>query len=627
MSDVTINGITYPEPKRVAFTGPNGEVVTFDLPEEPEPELNGHSKNPPQTRVVHAAIQERVAEEEFLNARIDGIIAPTGEAPSVEEVLDARTGADGTNYASLGAAVRGQVTDLKSNLNDLGETVSDVIKLTSIVTLFAEKNSGDATLPEGFSTGNGYLRNMSISNPGNLIGTDSESNRWFSVQATADMDVFVQYTPGTSRQLGVFDNASYGASNRATPIFASNDDSHPMPTVDNPVHVKAGQYLTFSYYNSTISLDNQAFKVFTVVKGDAALIATTPLTDTMHTQVVEEIHTAMMSGYYHLPVANFARRAWDRGGPVIDNRSYRVRYINPIVFDYDVYAIAQEGFMLAGYADGVFFEATPVRILRKNVEYKIYVRRFTEDGSETADIAEFANALNLATALADINLYKPTFTDVSMFERVGICGDSYAAGGGIISGIRPLTWGKNLERQAGITVDIYAKSGQNVMQWVADSTNGLPALLAGEECGLYWLQHGINGTSSDEQFGSLEDITTYPHPNTFCGQYTEAIEQIKTNFPKARIILATIIGSNFSLYQSTYAKVNNAIRAIAQHCEVMLVDVADDVFYRSYWYSGWGRSNHPTAMQNPGIAMANRRLISKCIQDNPDYFVNYGVRS
>ena len=50
-----------------------------------------------------------------LNARIDNIIA--GPASSAQEVIDARLGADGVTYSSLGDAIRGQVTDLKSILN------------------------------------------------------------------------------------------------------------------------------------------------------------------------------------------------------------------------------------------------------------------------------------------------------------------------------------------------------------------------------------------------------------------------------------------------------------------------------------------------------------------------------
>ena len=50
-------------------------------------------------------------------ARIDNIIA--GPAPSAQEVTDARRGADGVTYSSLGTSIRSQVTDLKSDLSGL----------------------------------------------------------------------------------------------------------------------------------------------------------------------------------------------------------------------------------------------------------------------------------------------------------------------------------------------------------------------------------------------------------------------------------------------------------------------------------------------------------------------------
>lgn len=49
-------------------------------------------------------------------ARIDNIIA--GDAPSAAEVVDARLGADGVTYPSLGTGIRTQFTDVKSELNE-----------------------------------------------------------------------------------------------------------------------------------------------------------------------------------------------------------------------------------------------------------------------------------------------------------------------------------------------------------------------------------------------------------------------------------------------------------------------------------------------------------------------------
>lgn len=57
MSDIVINGVTYPAERRVAFPGSDGQPVIFDLPTEAEAVLNGNSTRPPQTKAVYSALQ------------------------------------------------------------------------------------------------------------------------------------------------------------------------------------------------------------------------------------------------------------------------------------------------------------------------------------------------------------------------------------------------------------------------------------------------------------------------------------------------------------------------------------------------------------------------------------------
>lgn len=51
------------------------------------------------------------------NTRIDNIISPSGQAPSAAEVTDARIGANGVTYGTLGTAIRTQVGSLNSALD------------------------------------------------------------------------------------------------------------------------------------------------------------------------------------------------------------------------------------------------------------------------------------------------------------------------------------------------------------------------------------------------------------------------------------------------------------------------------------------------------------------------------
>ena len=73
---------------------------------------NGSDTGKVSTTELLAATNEAISQlDTFLNGRIDNIIAG-GEAPSASEIVDARYGADGVTYPSLGDAFRDQVTDL-----------------------------------------------------------------------------------------------------------------------------------------------------------------------------------------------------------------------------------------------------------------------------------------------------------------------------------------------------------------------------------------------------------------------------------------------------------------------------------------------------------------------------------
>ena len=60
-----------------------------------------------------------------MQSQINQIISPSGEAPSAAEVQNARIGADGVTYDTLGTAIRTQVNNLNNDLDKL-EVVMDL---------------------------------------------------------------------------------------------------------------------------------------------------------------------------------------------------------------------------------------------------------------------------------------------------------------------------------------------------------------------------------------------------------------------------------------------------------------------------------------------------------------------
>ena len=75
-------------------------------------------------------------------ARIDNIIA--GPAPSAEEIVDARLGADGVTYPSLGDAIRDQVSDLKADLSEISENKENLYSV-DLIQLGKNWTGGDAS--------------------------------------------------------------------------------------------------------------------------------------------------------------------------------------------------------------------------------------------------------------------------------------------------------------------------------------------------------------------------------------------------------------------------------------------------------------------------------------------------
>jgi hypothetical protein len=69
--------------------------------------------------------------------------------------------------------------------------------------------------------------------------------------------------------------------------------------------------------------------------------------------------------------------------------------------------------------------------------------------------------------------------------------------------------------------------------------------------------------------------------------------------------------------------VNLALIEIAEHYNIPLINLLDDIFYRSPEYNNNMQATaytHPDPILFPGMANANMRLFAKAVSDNPAYF-------
>lgn len=219
---------------------------------------------------------------------------------------------------------------------------------------------------------------------------------------------------------------------------------------------------------------------------------------------------------------------------------------------------------------------------------------------------------------------KPEQTDLyptlSLFEKVGVIGDSYASGelafdGNYIDHYE-ISWLQILARKNGFTGTNFSKGGITTRTWMTDP-KCMPLMQSSDEQDLYILALGINDAALGTSYiGSEADIDN--GADTFYGNYGKIIKAIQTKAPQAKLVIATIAQSN-----DIAAKFNEAITTIANHFAIpMLVQLDDPLFNSSYYKDNmiWG---HPTAPVYSAMALAYERMIDKVMYTRYDYFSTY----
>ena len=219
---------------------------------------------------------------------------------------------------------------------------------------------------------------------------------------------------------------------------------------------------------------------------------------------------------------------------------------------------------------------------------------------------------------------KPEQTDLyptlSLFEKIGVVGDSYASGELVFDGKYvdhyEISWLQILARKNGFTGTNFSRGGMSTRTWLTYS-ECMPLMQSSDAQDLYILALGINDEALGASYiGSEADIDN--GADTFYGNYGKIIKAIQTKAPQAKLVIATIADNS-----DIAKKFNEAITTIANHFTIPMIVQLDDPLFNSSFYKDNMIGGHPTAPVYSSMALAYERMIDRVMYDRYDYFSTY----
>lgn len=125
------------------------EITELDDRKADKSQINQLASEKANLSALNSEIAARSVADANLQSQINQIVAPSGEAPSAAEVENARIGANGVTYSSLGDAIRNQITELDSNISD---TKKQIISYDSLFDNSFNVSKNISASSETFST-------------------------------------------------------------------------------------------------------------------------------------------------------------------------------------------------------------------------------------------------------------------------------------------------------------------------------------------------------------------------------------------------------------------------------------------------------------------------------------------
>ena len=500
-----------------------------------------------------------------LQTQINQIVAPSGEAPSVAEIQNARIGADGITYSTLGEAIRTLDTSLK-----------DVI----------EQN-----LRYGYVSVKDYVQGQRLTPfivPTAGITTRCTTKLRFLLKS-GDQISITNIDSGMNASISgiINDTFAYDSS------WKDSDFTYTIPSGGDGFY-----YITVKKTNSSDNIT------------PSEIVNTTVLIQ--YSQYIHNIESRALKGIgFTLSSASQFVAPYDDCN-TLPNESFVTIIENPVGHMNNLPPDFKGGTIL-----------TLTSLPRDSIaQCQIAVDRY----GWLSTRHNFGNWGSWVSYKID-NTDDTSFSSASMFPTYAVVGDSYASGGiykDDIQGVYPeYSWPTVFGRITGSSINNYSFPGASTRTWISNDS-GLNAAISADPDSIYLLCLGINDGAIYNQnasyLGSIQDINAdYTlNPDSFYGNYGKIIDQLKIHAPNAHFIM--IAPPTYDTSSTTWQLFQNAISEIAEHYSIPCINGMTDSYFSSSFFQTNKSSGHPIAISYGGMAKAYLRQIELTIQNNYTYF-------
>ena len=470
---------------------------------------------------IASEISARQTTDSSLQSQIDQLVAPTGEAPTPAEIENARIGDDGVTYDTLGNAIRGQFSDVKSAITH------------------------KATMYDGYIVGlTGEIK-------------ASTSRKYSEFPVAYGMKVLYRYTYGAIYGFGL---SFYDKSG----IFISGNKTidNTVQTIDVPQNAVLCRATGTSIWDAVPITLNDA-----ISKNYAETLNAIRIDNSAFTWIDNKYaywNRVTLAPYTGSHVIEF---------PVFEGLTFLYKRLDNMgssnvglhfVDDADSYI---GGVAVNGTIQTVTVPPFATKC-RATVDSYTQIEFINVGNSLLSYLKPNSELCGLSASSEPLQSIRNDVGMLDIFLNVGCIGDSLASGesywndGGTTQGqdFYEYSWGQFLARKTGNKYYNWSKGGLSAKTWLA-STYATECFDGEHKCQAYIIGLGQNDANNNDTIGTSADIDLSDYTNnanTFYGNYGKIIQKIKEVQPQAKIFVIT--DPNNSTDTKGY---NVAIRAMA----------------------------------------------------------------